>query len=146
MIRFLVEEMFVPHPTPKLEYYPLSAVHNCLYIIFAAILHVGGRSSIRNPRKCHAIVTGTHLSWLYFILCWIYYNKWFRRHIVIMYNKHYCFLSWYVSFLGSLGKVTYHASHLPLQIWCFKRITIVCRVKKDTYNSCFQMYGTYKNV
>jgi hypothetical protein len=68
----------------------------------------------------------TNLSWLYCIIWWIYYNKWFRSCIVSVYNKHYCFLSsWYASFLGSSGNVTYHASHLPLQILCFKSITIV---------------------
>jgi hypothetical protein len=32
-----------------------------LFNIFAATLHVGGRSSIRNLRTRHAVVTGTHL-------------------------------------------------------------------------------------
>jgi len=100
----------VPHQTPKLRHYPLSAVCDCLFNIFTGTLHIGGRSSIRNLRTCHAVVTGTDLSWLYCILWLIYYKKWFIRCIVSMYNKHYCFLSsWYVSFLGSSGKVTYHA-------------------------------------
>jgi hypothetical protein len=56
---------------------------------------------------------------------------WFRRCIVFMYNKYYCFhSSWYVSFLETLGKVTYHALHSPFLIPCFKSITIVCRVKR----------------
>ena len=46
-------------PTPKLEDYPLSAVRDCLFNIFAATLHIGGRSSIRNLRTRHAVVTGT---------------------------------------------------------------------------------------
>ena len=101
-----------------------------LFYIFAATLHFGGHSSICNQRTCH-VVTGTHLSWPYCILWWIYYNKLFRKCIVSMYNKHYCLLSsWYVSFLGSSGNVTYHISHLPLQILCFKIIKIFCRVKK----------------
>ena len=41
----------------------MSAVHDCLFNIFAAILHTGGRSSNRNLKTCHAVVTGTHLSW-----------------------------------------------------------------------------------
>ena len=41
---------------------PLVAVRDCLFNIFAATLHIGGRSSIRNPRTRHAVVTGTHLS------------------------------------------------------------------------------------
>jgi hypothetical protein len=123
--------LFAPNPNPKLEYYPLSAVHDCVFNIFVATLCIGRRSSICNLRMSHVVVSSSHLSWLYCILWWIYYNKWFRRCIVTMYNKHYCFLSsWYVSFLGSSGKVTYHASHLPLQILYFKSITIVCRFKR----------------
>jgi len=38
----------------------LSAVHDCLFNLFAATLHKGGRSSIRNLRTRHAVVTGTH--------------------------------------------------------------------------------------
>jgi hypothetical protein len=131
MIHFYGEKLFAPNPTPKLEYYPVSAVHDCLFNIFAATLHIGSRSPICNLRTCHAVVTGTHLCWVYCILWWIYYNKWFRSCIVNVYNKHYWFLSsWYVSFLGSSGKVISHASQLPLQIICFKSMTIVCRVKR----------------
>jgi hypothetical protein len=61
-IRFLSEELLAPRPTPKLEDHPLSAVRNCLFNIFAATLHIGGRFSIRNLRTRHAVVTGTHLS------------------------------------------------------------------------------------
>jgi len=31
--------MSAPRPTPKLEDHPLSAVHDCLFNIFAATLH-----------------------------------------------------------------------------------------------------------
>ena len=55
-------EASAPRPTPKLEDHPLSAVRDCLFNIFAATLHIGGRSSIRNLRTHHAVVTGTHLS------------------------------------------------------------------------------------
>jgi len=50
-----------PCPTPKLEDHPLSTVHDCLFNIFAAALHIGGCSSIHNLRMHHAVVTGTHL-------------------------------------------------------------------------------------
>jgi len=53
---FYGEELLAPPPTPKLKGHP------CLFNIFAATLHIGGRSSIRNPRMCHAVVTGTHPS------------------------------------------------------------------------------------
>jgi len=49
--------------------YPLSVVRGCLYHIFSAILHTGGRSSIRNPKTRHTVVTGTHLSWLLHMYC-----------------------------------------------------------------------------
>ena len=57
---FYREGLLAPRPTPKLEDHPLSAVRDCLFNIFAATLHIGGRSSIRNPRTRHAVVTGTH--------------------------------------------------------------------------------------
>jgi len=48
--------------SPKLEDHPLSAVRDCLFNIFAATFHIGGRSSICNLRMRHAVVIGTHLS------------------------------------------------------------------------------------
>ena len=56
------EVLLAPRPTPKLEDHPSSAVRDCLFNRFAATLHIGGRSSIRNLRTRHAVVTGTHLS------------------------------------------------------------------------------------
>jgi hypothetical protein len=42
MIHFHGEELLAPCPTPKLEHNPLSAVRDCLFNIFAVILHTGG--------------------------------------------------------------------------------------------------------
>ena len=42
------EALLAPRPTPKLEDHPSSAVRDCLFYLFAATLHIGGRSSIRN--------------------------------------------------------------------------------------------------
>ena len=64
-MHFYGEELLAPRPTPKLEDHPFSAVRDCLFNIFAATLHIGGRSSTRNPRTHHAVVTGTHLSQLF---------------------------------------------------------------------------------
>jgi len=61
MVRFYGEELLVPRPAPKLEDHPLSAVRNCLFNTFASTFHIGGRSSIRNLRRRHAVVTVTHL-------------------------------------------------------------------------------------
>ena len=58
-IRFYREELLALRPTPKPEHHPLSAVRDCLFNIFAATLHTGGGSSIRNLRTRQAVVTGT---------------------------------------------------------------------------------------
>ena len=62
---FYGEELLAPRPTPKLEDHPLSAVRDSFFDIFAATLHVGGRSSIHNLRTRYAVVTGTHSSLLF---------------------------------------------------------------------------------
>jgi len=53
MIRFYGKELLVLCPTPKLEDHPFSAVHDCLFNIFAKTLHIGGRASIRKLRTRH---------------------------------------------------------------------------------------------
>jgi len=57
---FYREGLLAPRPTPKLEDHPSSAVRDCLFNSFAATLLIGGRSSIRNLRTRHAVVTGIH--------------------------------------------------------------------------------------
>ena len=59
---FYGEKLLAPCPTPKLEDHTLSAVLDCLFNMFAATLHNGGRSSIRNLRMRRAVLTGAHLS------------------------------------------------------------------------------------
>ena len=54
------EELLAPRPTPKLEDHPLSAVRDCVFNLFAATLHIGGRYSIRSLRTRRDVVTGTH--------------------------------------------------------------------------------------
>jgi len=46
-------------PITTLEDHPLSAVCVCLFNIFAATLHIGGRSSIRNLKTRPAVLRGT---------------------------------------------------------------------------------------
>jgi hypothetical protein len=65
------EELLAPYPAPKLKVHPLSAVRHCLFNIFAATLHIGGRSSNRNLRTRHAVVTGTHLH----VIRWSVYTE-----------------------------------------------------------------------
>jgi hypothetical protein len=61
-IRVYGEEFLAPRSTPKLEDHPLSALEVCLFNIFTASLHIGGRSSLRNRKTRHSVVKGTHLS------------------------------------------------------------------------------------
>jgi hypothetical protein len=60
MISFYGEELLAPRPNPKLEDRPLPAVRDCLFNIFSATLHIGGRSSTHNLRTRRAVVTGTY--------------------------------------------------------------------------------------
>ena len=53
------EVLLVPRPTPTLEDHPLLAVRDCLFNLFAATPHIGGRSSIRNHTKM-ALYRNTH--------------------------------------------------------------------------------------
>jgi hypothetical protein len=50
---FYDEELSTSRPNPKLEDHPLSAVRDCLFNIFAAALHIGGRSSTRNLKMVY---------------------------------------------------------------------------------------------
>jgi hypothetical protein len=75
-MRFLIglhlydEELLAPRPTPKLEDHPLSALHDCLFIIFAATLPIWRPflhpqpedAPCRGDRDPLITVTGTHLS------------------------------------------------------------------------------------
>jgi hypothetical protein len=60
---FYGEELLAPLPTPKLKDYPLPAVCDCLFNIFAATVHIGGCPFIRIQKTIHDMVRGTHLSW-----------------------------------------------------------------------------------
>jgi hypothetical protein len=60
-LRFHGENLLVPRPTPKLEDHALSAVRDCLFNVFAATLHIGGRSSIRDLGTRPDVVSGTQL-------------------------------------------------------------------------------------
>jgi hypothetical protein len=55
---FYGEEFLAPRPNLKLKDHPLSAVFDCLFNIFAATFHTGGRSSVRKLRTDPTVVTG----------------------------------------------------------------------------------------
>ena len=57
---FLQRRVVSTSPNHQLEEHPSSAVHDCLFNIFAATFIIGGRSSICNLRTRHAVVTGNH--------------------------------------------------------------------------------------
>ena len=66
-IRFVRRSVFTAdllalRPTPILEDHALLAVRYYLFNIFVVILHIEGRSYIRNMRTRHDVVTGAHLS------------------------------------------------------------------------------------
>jgi hypothetical protein len=58
---FYGEKLLALHPTTKMKNQPFLDVSDCLFNIFAASLHVGGRSSIRSLKTRFAVVTGIHL-------------------------------------------------------------------------------------
>jgi len=60
--QFYGEELLAPLATPMLEYNSSSDVRDCLFNIFAATLHIGGRPSTRNLKTRHIEMTGTHFS------------------------------------------------------------------------------------
>jgi hypothetical protein len=59
-IRFNGENLLTPRPTPKLGDQPFSVVSDWFFNMFAAILRIGGRSSICNLTTPHSMMTGTH--------------------------------------------------------------------------------------
>jgi len=61
---FYGKELSALRPTRKPEEKTLSAVSDCLFNNFADTLQIVGRSSIRNLRTRHAVVTGTNSSWV----------------------------------------------------------------------------------
>ena len=72
---FYGKKLLAPRPTNNPDDHPFSAVHDCFSNIFAATLHIKGRSSILNLRTHHDFVTGTHLSWE---VCLYWTQGWFE--------------------------------------------------------------------
>ena len=103
-IVFYREVLLAPRPTPQLEDHPSSAVRDCLFNIFAATLHIAGRSSIRNLRTRHAVLQHFYasrkyifvsiklwqrktkiirlLSWGQFIICALLYEV-YSKYIIL---------------------------------------------------------------
>jgi len=65
------EELLAPCPTPKLKDHPLSSVHNCLFSIFTATLHIWKPSwNFTYDLKVHNDFK--HLLWLIYKIVFIY--------------------------------------------------------------------------
>jgi hypothetical protein len=64
---FYCEGMLAPRPTPKFKGHPLSAVRDCLFNIFAAILHIWRPSSLSASwGRAMPWWQWTHLTWTFF--------------------------------------------------------------------------------
>jgi hypothetical protein len=116
-IRFYSKELLATRPTPKLYDHPLSAVRDCIVNIFTATLHTAGRSSIRNLKTRHALLTGTHSSHMgltnwYNPKCFSPQGATFRKY-------------WYILWAGSKMYVS-RCKH-PI-----KEHRVVCYVAKHT--------------
>ena len=62
MVGFNSEGLSEPRPKLKLKDRPFSGVRDCLFNVFVATHNTKGRSSIRNMRARHGVVTGTDWS------------------------------------------------------------------------------------
>jgi hypothetical protein len=60
-VRFCGGDLLASRPKPKLGDHTFSALRDCLLNVFAVTLHTGRRSSIRNLRTRHVLVTEAHL-------------------------------------------------------------------------------------
>ena len=94
-VSFYGEELLAPRPNFKLGDRPLSALRDCLLNTLATTLLIGGRSSLRNQRTWHAVVTeptyhgrNCYYSTLYYY-CYYYYtyllhgaDSFLRSHLV----------------------------------------------------------------
>ena len=85
-----------------LEDHPLSAFRDCLFNIFAATLHIGGRSSMGNLWTRHAVVTRTHLSWITSVyICYLKHVRTWWKDVhkqcsagTYVYTRNVCPLNW----------------------------------------------------
>jgi len=81
-ICFYGEELLAPHSTPKLKDHPLSAVRDCLFNIFLATHHTGGRSLHPQPEDapCRGdrdpLITASSII-IQNVLTYLYYTVYF---------------------------------------------------------------------
>jgi hypothetical protein len=122
ILSFYGEEFLAPWPTPKLEDHSFSAACDCLFNISAATLHIGGRSSVRNLRARHVMMTETHVSWRHHSYANISRPTYFR-HLTR-------FPGGLPSWKWLYGKTTLLQCSL-LAAWPHRRSTIACQVVRS---------------
>ena len=131
------EELLTPCPTPKLEDHPFLAVHDCLFNIFTAALHIGGCSSICNLRTHHSMVTGTHSSWDTHVLPWRLKQKVLPKYWHIFINKN---IPWKQR-LWELCKIWSAHGDFKLQspgMWC--HVPMHTNVQKNLQKVCLNCW------
>jgi len=84
MLSFYGEQFLVPHPNLNLEDHTLSAVRDCLFNMFAATLHIGGHSSIRNLRTHHAVRQVLLWFALHKYICFQFLRVTFRCQLILI--------------------------------------------------------------
>jgi uncharacterized protein YceK len=118
-VSFCNKEFLAPHPIHKIEDHLFLAVCDCLFTIFAASIHIGGCSSICNLRTCHAVVTGTYLSWTSaavsyqkFALMWYVVKHQIENNSTLLSAPEFCFC-FFVLVEHSQNQVLFHCKG-----WC----------------------------
>jgi len=104
----------------------MSAVCNCLFNIFIATPHIGGRFSIRNMRKLHAMVTVTHLSRISQLICVII--------TIAVWNK---------SAVKNQAKQNCKQSNLLLHNWLNTFVYLKCIKKERVINFDYYKYDDF---
>jgi hypothetical protein len=140
MIRLYGEELLAPRPTHKLEDHPLSAVRDCLFNIFKAILCIGSHSSICNLRTRHVVVRGTHLTSLLMILKHVYQDL--ISDVSIPSNGSFP-SSIFINNLRSRYSVSIPLVFLCIGLWvsCIRRVYIYICMRRFLAWWYWKMYG-----
>jgi len=87
---FYREGLLAPHPTPRLEDHPLSAVHDCLFNLFAATLHKGDRSLISTNFLILFGITKYCLSSGWIRSLYLFIRRAIKQIVIIIVAYHFC--------------------------------------------------------
>jgi hypothetical protein len=108
VVSFYDKGLLVSRITSNLTERPLSSAYDCLFNTFSTVLRQEGRSSTRNLRTSHVLVTETHLSrllvhaWQFYLrlykFIWLNYTKLSLRTLIYclerekIFKRRSCFL------------------------------------------------------